>query len=61
MVGAMETATGPVVAPDGIVHRIKVLPHLVIVSGNPLRVARLAPCVEPKLNDRKNHPAPAKI
>lgn len=48
MSGPTDTSKGPEVAPVGIVARIDVLLHKLIVSGNPFNVATLLPWVAPK-------------
>jgi hypothetical protein len=47
MLGATVTSSGPDVAPVGIVIVIPVLPHVLIVTGDPFNRTALFPCVAP--------------
>ena len=47
MLGATRTASGPEVAPEGIVAVIDVLLHKLIVSATPFNITWLVPCGTP--------------
>ena len=47
--GATETASGPDVAPEGIVMLIDVLLQALIITGVPFRATMLPSCEAPKL------------